>query len=496
MTRLFSQKHGFIRSCSLLVSIYFCGCDKGTTIRLCADCPVSSPSRSASVTALTIPQGTVSAGHSVPFTVTVSPSNATGTVTITDITDVHVSNPAPQGNGALASGSTVISLRPINAGTRVYRADYSGDPSYSPSQITTTVAVTTPLTASSCGVGDAVYVLQSGFAAPAQTNFTSSVVDETAVCAQNNGTVLTLSSPNIVKSASGIYQQFDPTGIDAGVLAYGSSADFLSGATINLEGAPRVSAFNSTYALFASGSGATINVSNGSITAANSYAAAGVGNNGTLNISDSSITVDGVPLLITEGGVLAISNTTISSSRYSLQIILQALPSELAKMAHLRIVGGSIASPVPGTFPALPIFAISGNQTADVYLSRVDLSLLTTTSTQTLLALTDNGKVALTLDHQTARGIVQANSESSLTLVNGSSLDGDFLGGSVTLDASSSLILHSSNGWQTFNDPGGIQGTQVVNVTYGGHLSYPAVLNPQLGGLTYSLQGGGTLSPY
>jgi hypothetical protein len=146
-----------------------------------------------------------------------------------------------------------------------------------------------------------------------------------------------------------------------------------------------------------------------------------------------------------------------------------------------------------------PLFVLAGSQTADITLSQVDFSKSTITSKDNLdiTPSTLAPALQLTLDNQKMAGIVTGSSSSTLTLKNGSSLDGDFLGGgSVTLDASSSWTIHQGFTVQVFSDPGGINGSNVLNITGNGQtISYSNALNPGLGGLTYTLQGGGYLKP-
>jgi hypothetical protein len=184
------------------------------------------------------------------------------------------------------------------------------------------------------------------------------------------------------------------------------------------------------------------------------------------------------------------------------------------------MTGGSLSRILDPTATYDAVFAYFGNQEISIYLSNVDLSGLNlkvadqvihrsasqsqaqTLSSQVhpndLAPETSFGTVLFTLDDQALTSTLSGDSTSSLTLKNGSTLDGDFLGqGDVSIDATSSWTIHSSFVLHKFNDAGGINGDQIMNVTGNGQtIGYSNAANPQLGGKTYNLQGGGTLVPY
>jgi hypothetical protein len=405
--------------------------------------------------------------------------------------------PTKLGTGTLQNGTVTITVKPPYPGIRTYTATYISDGTYETSSATEQFTVTVPASASSCGLGSSVYALSSGSAAPNQTAFASTTADQSAVCAQSDGTTLTLTSPVIAKSGTdtftnGVAYGGDPSGIDAGVLAYGNSATTPSGATINLEGAPSITASSADYAAFASGNGATLNISNATVSSAGSGATLGAGYNGQINVANTQVTSDGVLLTILDGGTAVLQNTSLTANAYG-TIDFSGPASGSSTTSMFQMNGGSITV-------SAPLFDITGNQTASILLSNVDFSKSTITPqgnwdiTPSTIAPT----VQLTLDNQKMQGIITGSASSTLTLKNGSSLDGDFLGGgSVSLDASSSWTIHESFKVQIFTDPGGINGSTVLNITGNGQtISYSNALNPGLGGLTYALQGGGYLKPY
>ncbi|MGH9607453.1 MAG: hypothetical protein ACRD3N_17325 [Terracidiphilus sp.] len=443
-------------------------------------------------------------GQAVQFEIVASPAPSTNseTVTIDDVTGNTSAYDVPTklGTGTLQDGTVTITVKPPYPGIRTYTATYVSDGTYATSSASAQATVTVPSSSNSCGLGSSVYVLSSGGATPNQTTFTSTAADQSAVCAENSGTTLTLNSPVITKSGAdtftgttgSIAYGADPSGIDAGVLAYGNSATAASGATIDLLGTPSITASSADYAVFASGSGATLSISNATIASTSSGATLGAGNSGQITVANSQATSDGVLLTILDGGTAVLQNTALTSSTYG-TIDFDGPAAGASTTSVFQMDGGSIAA-------VAPLFDLTGAQTVNITLSGVDFSKSTITPQDNwdITPSTIAPTLQLTLDNQKMQGILTGSADSTLTLKNGSSLNGDFLGGgSVSLDASSSWTIHSSFTVQVFSDPGGINGSNVLNITGNGQtISYSNALNPSLGGLTYALQGGGSLKPY
>lgn len=476
------------------------GCGSGSTVSQTGG-PVSGPGPIATSLALTAPTGQLVQGQAAQFGITVTPAPATTseTVTIDDVTGNNPGfvSPTQMGTGTLQNGTVRITVKPPYPGIRTYTATYISDGTYETSSATEQFTVTVPASANSCGLGSSVYVLSSGSTAPSLTAFASTTADQSAVCAQNSGTTLTLNSPVITKSGTDTITESsaygsDPSGIDASVLAYGNSASTPSGATITLQGTPSITASLANYAVFASGSGATLNLSNATVASTTSGATLGAGNNGQINVSNSQITSDGVLLTILDGGTVILQNTSLTANAYG-TIIFAGPASGASTTSVFQMNSGSFAT-------SAPLFEFTGSQTVEIVLSNVDFSksAITPQENWDITPSTIVPTLQLTLDNQMMQGIITGSAASNLTLKNGSSLNGDFLGGgSVVLDASSSWTIHESFTVQTFSDPGGINGSNVLNITGNGQtISYSNALNPGLGGLTYALQGGGFLKPY
>jgi hypothetical protein len=94
--------------------------------------------------------------------------------------------------------------------------------------------------------------------------------------------------------------------------------------------------------------------------------------------------------------------------------------------------------------------------------------------------------------------LLTASSTIAATLQNSSSLTGSINSAAVTLDATSMWTVTANSVLTTLSDASGISGTSVANIYGNGHtVYYDSSLsgNSYLGGLTYTLNGGGYLQP-
>jgi len=99
--------------------------------------------------------------------------------------------------------------------------------------------------------------------------------------------------------------------------------------------------------------------------------------------------------------------------------------------------------------------------------------------------------------------IVDSISTASMTLSSASSLTGTINNaktGSVvglTLDATSKWTVTGTSYLTTLSDAAAISGTSITNIVGNGNIVYySSANNSSLGGLTYTLSGGGYLEPY
>ena len=169
--------------------------------------------------------------------------------------------------------------------------------------------------------------------------------------------------------------------------------------------------------------------------------------------------------------------------------------------------GGSLA--LEGTATTGPLFYVT-NSTGVITLKGVQV----TAASGTLLCAAGNdrwgssgsngGKVLFTADGQTLTGDMAADSISSITAVlqNGSTWNGAINAAntakavSLTLDGSSTWIVTADSYLACLSNADGISDTTITNIIGNGHtVYYDASACPELGSLTYSLNGGGTLQP-
>jgi hypothetical protein len=506
------------------------GCGSGSN-KCITDCTIPPPA--TTTVTFTAPQSPLVKGQDATFSVLVTPSTATGAISIFDNTDIGVSNPTPIATGTLSNGAASITLKPPYAGTRLFVVTYAGDSADNSSGSRAEIPVIVPASATSCGLGTATYIAGQP-APPNAPNYVSTVGDDSAICASGTDSSLTLNGITVTKSGVQLDQYgyvadgVDPSGIDAAVLAYGSSATSSSGATIDLT-SPTITTNGATYAAFASGLGSTINIAQATINATSTQAVLGAGNNGQLTITDSQITTDSSPLAIFNGGSLQLTDTDITETDSASPTFVDNNTSAASQISF-SMTGGSISRTIAAGVSPGALFSISGNQNLTISLSHVDLSNFFPPSSNSLSSIepqtassrlpllirnprksagsiataddanpTENQTLTLNLDNQKLVGTVSGTDYSSvITLKHNSAFDGDaYSQDSISLDASSTWTIHSSFQIKTFNDPGGISGNQILNVTGNGQtIGYSNAANPQLGGKTYSLQGSGTLVPY
>lgn len=201
----------------------------------------------------------------------------------------------------------------------------------------------------------------------------------------------------------------------------------------------------------------------------------------------------------------------------AIQVVDSSLSGE--KNGGVMIYSGSSgdAPRAPGTYTQTggslraiegPLFHVT-NTSAVVGLAGVELS----TRSGTLLEAAagswgtsgaNGGSVTLNVSRQSMAGAVVADRLSSavLNLAEGSELSGaiDAAGTAkdvtLVMDGTSRWIVTADSHLGELDDASGFSGGSVLNIVGGGHsVYYRAVSNPQLGGRTYALAGGGTLAP-
>lgn len=401
-------------------------------------------------------------------------------------------------------------------------------------------------------VTSTAYSQSGGVVTKSSQAYAASEADQSAVYVTNSG-VFTLADSTIVKSGNTSSNDSSSFyGLNAAVLAEAGSAINLANSAINSNGSGANGAFST-------GSGSVVNLSNVTIeangggahgvmatqggimtltnvdintTGANSAPIATDRGSGTITVNGSESTASGQdsPCLYSTG-ILTISNATCTATgsesaviegantiiltdstlvsskadKWGVMIYQSMSGDAEGKKGVFTMSGGALAN----TATTGPLFYVT-NSTGIITLNNVDI----TAGSGILIAAEGNdrwgtsgsngGTVSFTANGQTLIGNIVVDAISSLTasLQNTSSLTGaintDHTAKTVNLvlDASSTWIVTANSYLTCLNDSAGISGSTLTNVTGNGYtVYYNATACSALGGLTYTLNGGGTLQP-
>lgn len=405
---------------------------------------------------------------------------------------------------------------------------------------------------STSSTASAVYTQNGGSETKTDQTYNATNTDESAILVTNAGS-LTLTNAAI--TTSGNTSSDDNSsfhGLNAAVLAESGSSINLSNSTITTSG-------SGANGAFATGSGSSVSLSNVTInatgdgghgvmatqggvmtlndvniTTAGSHSGAiatdrggetivatggtvttsgqdspGIYSTGDISVSDAVITVTGAESAVIEGAnSITLLNTSLSSSmenKWGVMIYQSMSGDAEGTKGVFTMTGGSLAN----TATTGPLFFVT-NSTAVITLKGVTV----TTASGMLVDAggtdrwgtsgSNGGTVILIADGQTLTGDLVADSLSSITttLQNGSSLTGYIntantaLAVNLTLDSTSTWNVTADSYLTYLNDPSGISGTTITNITGNGHtVYYDKNACSELGGQTYTLSGGGYLKP-
>jgi hypothetical protein len=316
--------------------------------------PVSTITASTS-TGLTSSVTSMGTEDTVTFTVSVTPSDATGYVTLMD-GDIKL------GSVPLSEGSATLTTI-LAAGVHFITAHYNGAPSYSDSDsggvsVNVTANTAGSWTSGACGNGTAAYLLESGTLTEPGASYTTSTADQSAVCVAGTGAALKLDAPTI--STTGESSNNDQSsfyGLNAAVLNFNGGNLIIDGGSINSTGKGANSVFaygtgiisvsnttmNATadggHAIFAAGGGTiiandvtavtsgasssvvgtdrgsgTIYV-NGGEYKATGQRSAGIYSTGTIDAADATFTTTSAEVVVLEGSnVVTLDNVTLNAA--------------------------------------------------------------------------------------------------------------------------------------------------------------------------------------
>ncbi|MDD4137130.1 MAG: hypothetical protein PHT99_04445 [Methanoregula sp.] len=229
----------------------------------------------------------------------------------------------------------------------------------------------------------------------------------------------------------------------------------------------------------------------------------GIYSTGIITVTDSIVTTTGSEAAVIEGfNSIILKNTTLTGGveKTGGSMIYQSMSGDAdAGTGTFTMTGGSYTS------TAGPAFFVT-NTNAVITLTGVKV----TSNSATLIkaAGTDRwgtsgsngGAVTFTADGEALTGSLVTDSISSIdaTLKNNSSLTGSINSAALTLDATSTWTVTGDSALTSLSDSRGISGTTITNIYGNGHMvTYDPGLaaNSALGGQTYSLANGGTLTP-
>jgi hypothetical protein len=386
------------------------------------------------------------------------------------------------------------------------------------------------------------YTLDGGSATQTDTTYTSDATDTSAVYA-TNGADLTLIDPTITTSgdtsssdASSFY------GLNAAVLATGGSTITIEGGTITTTGTGANGAFpadsgstitltnttidasgNGGHGVMASGGGTlilngvdittsgassaavatdrgsgTVTVTGGTLNTSGMNSPS-VYSTGNITITGATGTATGSEAIVVEGSNTATLIDTIlaCAKKWGVMLYNSMSGDASAGTSTFTMSGGSLTvAEGPAIYVTNTVAVITLENGADI--TAASGILLEASEGSWGTSGSNGGTATLTADAVDLNGDITADASSTVTatLQNGATLTGAVTNASIKVDATSTWTL---TGDSTVNGvTANISGTTITNITGNGYsIYYDAALaeNSYLGGLTYTLVGGGELTP-
>ncbi len=395
--------------------------------------------------------------------------------------------------------------------------------------------------------GTGAYTLSGGHASKSALTITAASSNESGVLAKDSAK-LTLTGVE-VSTTGGSSSSDDSSfyGLDAGVLAF-------TGAAIEEDAGSVTTSGNGANAVFSYGSSSLITISGTKIRATGQYAhgimASGGGSIKATDVTVSTAGGSSAAVATDRGGgtITVIGGTYRTSGHnspglYSTGALKATGATFDATAAEAAVVEGSNSVTVTnsrltghvnrgvmvyqsmsgdaqgeegtftetgGSLTALdgPLFFVT-NTTAVINLTGVKLSevsgiLLDAGASSWGTSGSNGGSVTVNAMRQSMTGAVEVDDISSavLNLKDGSNLTGTINAAgtarsvTLSLDKSSAWTVTGNSHLTVLRDSEGVSGSKMTNIVGNGHtVYYDASSNPSLGGRTYTLEGGGTLSP-
>ncbi len=221
---------------------------------------------------------------------------------------------------------------------------------------------------------------------------------------------------------------------------------------------------------------------------------------GVITVSDATMLATGAEGAVIEGSnSITLNNCNLTGEKQNGAMIYQSFSGDAeGRRGVFTMTGGSMTAKVG------PLFFVT-NTNAVIKLSGVKLSAASGVLVNAGVARwgrtgSNGGHASLTADHQEMAGDLAADEISSIavSLTNGSVLTGKATHAAISIDATSKWIVTGDSALTSLTVAGGASGSSIGSIVGNGHaVTYDASLNANawLGGKTYTLAGGGTLSP-
>lgn len=381
------------------------------------------------------------------------------------------------------------------------------------------------------------YSQSGGTATRTGQTFSSSSADTSVITVSSSGT-LTLDSCTVTKSGNTSSSgNSSSSGLNAAILAKGSSKITIIGGTITTTGTGANAVYSNASTISVTGTVITCSaqyahgvdaVSSGVLTVdsatittsgANGSGIATDGGGGIVTVTNTTAKVSGnssAGVYVDGQSTITVTNSTLSSTKDNgvvltgngvLYLNSCAVSGIHALMKHSPQSASEIGTATlsGGTLTATQGAAIY-DTAAVLVITLKDGATISVTTNADLVRAVASSTVTFTADGETLEGGISADSTSTIstTLQNNTTLTGSVNSANtassttLTLDASSNWILTADSYLTSIANSAGISGTTVTNITGNGHNVYynsSKSVNTYLGGLTYSLLGGGYLLP-
>jgi hypothetical protein len=384
------------------------------------------------------------------------------------------------------------------------------------------------------------YTLNGGSDTQTNQTFAATQTDQSAVYVLNSG-ILTLNNCTITKTGdSSNVNNSSQYGINAGILANSSGVITINGGSVTTN-------TSGGNGLFATGSGSSISMTEGSIDASGGNAhGVDVTYDGVITLTNVDVTTNGSSssaiatdfgggTVIVTGGTIIASSTDANSHSARIYSTGNITVSN-ASVTSLGDCGGVIdgansitltntslsgklegikiwkTAPMSGTATVTidggSLQAVEGNafyvigETGNSASATLSVSNVTEINSGTgyIVKVITSSTATFTSDNSSLTGnfIADENSTLNINLQNGSSLTGNAQNSAINMDANCNWTVTANSMLTLLTNADGISGNSVTNITgNGNNVYYNASLpgNSYLNSQTYSLVNGGVLAP-